>query len=162
MIRDDMVQRHLYQTGEVRFIEGGYNKHDSNNLNHSGGLYQRPRTSTDYTSNHIDIFDKDRIGRRTSSIATIEQLEAHLDSTDSSETKASNRALAAAVYIGLLTIIISFGKFIFYLLIYVNYVYNITYISSWSLNTVLRCIHSWDRLILAYRDREKMVAIFGW
>ncbi|OQR72410.1 hypothetical protein BIW11_03778, partial [Tropilaelaps mercedesae] len=101
MLRDERLSPHLNRVGGG-FLGGGYHPHDANHVDHSVS-----RNSPDYSMNHLDVLEQDHFDRRTSSIATIEQFEAHLDSSDSSGTKVSNRALATAAYIGLLTIIFS-------------------------------------------------------
>lgn len=107
MLCDDRVRQQLHHLS----IGTTYNQREDNHIDHGMGM-QGSRRSSDLALNHTDMFDRERFNRRTSSIATVEQFEAHLDSTNSTGTKASNRTLATAAYIGLLTIIISFGKLI--------------------------------------------------
>ncbi|XP_022655707.1 uncharacterized protein LOC111248147 isoform X2 [Varroa destructor] len=103
MLCDDRVRQQLHHLS----IGTTYNQREDNHIDHGMGM-QGSRRSSDLALNHTDMFDRERFNRRTSSIATVEQFEAHLDSTNSTGTKASNRTLATAAYIGLLTIIISF------------------------------------------------------
>lgn len=110
MLCDDRVRQQLHLCGDLS-IGTTYNQREDNHIDHGVGM-QGSRRSSDLALNHADMFDRERFNRRTSSIATVEQFEAHLDSTNSTGTKASNRTLATAAYIGLLTIIISFGKLI--------------------------------------------------
>lgn len=106
MFRDDRMQQPMHQ-GSGMMLGGGYYQREGNHIDHG---MQGSRSGSEYPLNHADLIDRDRFDRRTSSIATIEQLEAHLDASDSTGSKATNRALATAAYIGLLTVIVSLGK----------------------------------------------------